>query len=165
MTDDLAGRVAAATQVDREAFQARVDEEAEALKEALRTGTFDNSQANVGFEYEFYGVAESSDSTDTGSPPDVPLVRVPRLLLELVGFEQELGLHNAEMNTSPQPLSGYGLTAQEAEVQARLSAALAKTRPEGIRLVSDGMWTVPPTGERADQYLTQCCLLYIFSSL
>ncbi|MFB6353728.1 MAG: hypothetical protein ABEJ92_06545 [Halobacteriales archaeon] len=154
MTADLAGRVADATDVDRDEFDTRVQREAEELKERLRAGAFDNPQANVGFEYEFYGVAEPAD-VDPAAEPNVPLVRVPRLLLELIGFEQELGLHNAEMNTNPQPLSAYGLTAQEAEVQARLSAALDKTRPEGIRLVSDGLWTVPPTGERARDYLTE----------
>ena len=148
MSHELAAEVADATGVDPEAFHERVDEEAEALKAALRSGDFDNPQANVGFEYEFYGVA--ADAVDG----DVPLVRVPRVLVELIGFEPELGLHNAEMNTSPQPLSGYGLTAQEAEVQARLAAALEKTRLEGIRLVSDAMWTVPPRGESAREYLT-----------
>jgi hypothetical protein len=154
MSDELAAQVADATTVDPDAFHERVDAEAATLKETLRSGDFDNPQANVGFEYEFYAVAAGDDGVAGGAAPDVPLVRVPRLLLELIGFEQELGLHNAEMNTSPQPLSGYGLTAQEAEVQARLSAALAKTRPEGIRLVSDAMWTVPPKGELARTYLT-----------
>ncbi len=160
MTDvALPERVADAIDVDRAAFQTRVEEESAELKAAIRAGDFDNPQANVGFEYEFYGVAEpgSSARRPEGAEPggdDVPLVRLPRLLLELIGFEKELGLHNAEMNTSPQPLSAYGLAAQRAEVQARLSAALDKTRPEGIRLVSDGMWTVPPTGETARAYLT-----------
>ena len=152
MSQELAAQVADATGVDPDAFHDRVWEEAAALKEAMRSGDFDNPQANVGFEYEFYGVAE--DGASAAEADGVPLVRVPRLLLELIGFEPELGLHNSEMNTSPQPLSGYGLTAQEAEVQARLSAALAKTRLEGIRLVSDAMWTVPPRGESAAEYLT-----------
>ncbi|MDZ7701753.1 MAG: hypothetical protein U5J98_06625 [Halobacteriales archaeon] len=153
MSHELAAQVAAATGVDPDDFHDRVDEEAAALVEALRSGEFDNPQANVGFEYEFYGVA-ADDDTAGSDAPDVPLVRVPRRLLELIGFEPELGLHNAEMNTNPQPLSGYGLTAQEAEIQARLSAALEKTRLEGLRLVSDAMWTVPPRGELAREYLT-----------
>jgi hypothetical protein len=153
MSHELAAEVADATAVDPDAFHDRVDEEAEALKSALRSGDFDNPQANVGFEYEFYAVESGLDTAGVRAP-DVPLVRVPRLLLDMIGFEPELGLHNAEMNTSPQPLSNYGLRAQEAEVQARLSAALDKTRLEGIRLVSDAMWTVPPQGELAGTYLT-----------
>jgi hypothetical protein len=58
------------------------------------------------------------------------------------------------MTTSPQPLNAYGLRAQEAEVRARLVAALNCTRAEGVRLVSDGLWTVPPRGETAREYLT-----------
>ena len=141
---ELTEQVQSALSVDEAEFEERVAEEAEWLTSALQEGTFDNPQAIVGLEYEFYGVdAESHE-----------LVRVPRLLLGLIGFEKELGLHNAEMNTSPQPLSRYGLAAQEAEVQARLDAALEQTRAEGIRLVSDALWTIPPTGETARNYLT-----------
>ena len=141
---ELTEQVQSALSVDEEAFEERVAEEAEWLASALRDGVFDNPQAIVGLEYEFYGVdAESHE-----------LVRVPRLLLELIGFEKELGLHNAEMNTSPQPLNRHGLAATEAEVQARLDAALEQTRAEGIRLVSDGLWTIPPTGETARGYLS-----------
>jgi len=161
MTDELAERVAATLAVDRDAFRDRVEAEASDLKAALRDGTFDNPQANVGFEYEFYGVSTASaggagadGSAGDGDPP-APLVRLPRVLVDLVGFDQELGLHNAEMNTSPQPLSGYGLTAQLAEIQARLAAAQARAGAADIRLVSDGLWTVPPTGETARGYLTE----------
>ena len=141
---ELTERVQSALSVDGAAFDERVAEEVEWLVSELRDGTFDNPQAIVGLEYEFYGVDEAN----------CELVRVPRLLLDLIGFEKELGLHNAEMNTSPQPLSRYGLAAQEAEVQARLDAAMEQTSAEGIRLVSDGLWTIPPTGETAREYLT-----------
>ncbi|WP_255192324.1 hypothetical protein [Natronobeatus ordinarius] len=122
----------------------RVEEEAERLKRDVDRGIFNNSQSIVGLEYEFYGVDEETKA----------LRRVPRELLRLIGFEKEIGLHNAEMNTSPQPLNGYGLTTQRTEVQARLEAALARTRAEGITLVSDGLWTIPPTGESTIDYLT-----------
>jgi len=71
-----------------------------------------------------------------------------------MGFEKELGLHNAEMSTSPQPLSDHGLRAQLAEVRARLEAAENTAGVEGMRLVSDALWTIPPTGETARGYLT-----------
>ena len=141
---DLAARVNAVLGVDREEFDSRVEEEVEALKEAVREGTFDNPQGIVGLEYEFYGVDAETDA----------LKRVPRRLLEFIGFEKELGLHNAEMQTTPQPLSKWGLRAQETEVQARLDAALQETNNHGIHLVSDWMWTVPPIGETAVDYLT-----------
>ncbi|WP_330630488.1 hypothetical protein [Halocatena halophila] len=141
---DLAERVADLLTVDHEEFRTRVERETEWLQEAVRDGVFDNPQGIVGLEYEFYGVDEETDA----------LQRVPRRLLEYIGFEKELGLHNAEMQTTPQPLSTYGLAAQEAEVQARLDAALRESNSSGIRLVSDGLWTVPPVGESASSYLT-----------
>ncbi|RRJ28325.1 hypothetical protein [Halocatena pleomorpha] len=143
-TPDLADRVAELLSVDHDEFIARVERETEWLKGEIRDGTFDNPQGIVGLEYEFYGVDDETDA----------LKRVPRRLLDYIGFEKELGLHNAEMQTTPQPLSTYGLAAQEAEVQARLDAALRETKSSGIRLVSDGMWTIPPVGESATGYLT-----------
>jgi hypothetical protein len=141
---DLAARVRDLLAVDRDAFAEHVERETEDLKAEIDAGTFDNPQAIVGLEYEFFGVDSETSA----------LKRVPRRLLEFIGFEKELGLHNAEMTTSPQPLSKYGLRAQEAEVQANLDAALTETNHSDIRLVSDGMWTLPPVGETAREYLT-----------
>jgi hypothetical protein len=142
-SSDLVDGVDEVLDVDVETFQGRVRADAEVIKEEIAAGTFDNPQAIVGLEYEFYAVS------DDGS-----LARVPRRVLEFVGFEKELGLHNAEMSTSPQPLNEYGLRAQEAEVQARLDAALSPMDAEGLHLVSDGMCTIPPAGETAESYLT-----------
>jgi hypothetical protein len=155
MTDpDIATGVADVLDVDPSRFQERVEAETELIVDELDAGTFNNPQAIVGLEYEFYGVAESSASEGRTPPSEGGrLMRVPRRLLELIGFEKELGLHNAEMCTSPQPLNDAGITAQEAEVRARLQAALDVTTTDGIRLVSDGMWTIPPAGETARSYL------------
>jgi len=140
---ELAAAVKDLLEVDAEDFQEQAAAEAEWLKDEIREGTFDNSEAIVGLELELYAVDDRTDA----------LQRVPRPLLERIGFEKELGLHNAEMQTSPQPLNSYGLAAQEQELQANLVPAQKRTRAENIRLVSDGMWTVPPTGETARQYL------------
>jgi hypothetical protein len=140
---ELAARVQEILETDSEEFADRVEREVAELKRELSDGTFNNPQGVVGLEYEFYAVDAETDA----------LARVPRRLLEYVGFEKELGLHNAEMQTSPQPLSGYGLRAQEAEVQARLAAAQKVAVAEGLRLVSDAMWTHPPVGETPDSYL------------
>ena len=141
---DLAAAVTEVLDVDPEEFQASVEADAEVIVEEVEAGTFDNPQAIIGFEYEFYAV-----DAETAA-----LTRVPRRLLELIGFEKELGLHNAEMSTSPQPLNSHGLAAQESEVKARLSAAEDRTGAEGMRLVSDALWTIPPEGETARDYLT-----------
>ena len=142
-----------ALEVDLDEFASRAAEEAEVVKEGLRHGAFDNHQSIVGFEYEFYAVADGRWSEESRAG-EYALMRVPRRLLEMMGFEKELGLHNAEMSTSPQPLSNHGLRAQLAEVRARLAAASDCARVEGMRLVSDGIWTVPPAGETAREYLT-----------
>ena len=126
---ELAARVQEILETDSEEFADRVEREVAELKRELSDGTFNNPQGVVGLEYEFYAVDAETDA----------LARVPRRLLEYVGFEKELGLHNAEMQTSPQPLSGYGLRAQEAEVQARLAAAQEVAVAEGLRLVSDAI--------------------------
>ncbi|ELZ35934.1 hypothetical protein [Halorubrum tebenquichense] len=149
----LADGVREALSVDAEAFAERAAEEAEIVKQELRDGSFDNHQSIVGFEYEFYAVGDGRWSEESRAG-EYALMRVPRRLLELMGFEKELGLHNAEMCTSPQPLSDHGLRAQLAEVRARLEAAENTAGVEGMRLVSDGLWTVPPAGETAEEYLT-----------
>jgi hypothetical protein len=143
---ELARQVAEALAVDAEAFEERAAEEAQFLKSEIHDGTFDNTEAIVGLELELYAVDDRTDA----------LTRVPRHLLELVGFEKELGLHNAEMQTSPQPLNPYGLAAQENELTANLAPALDRLRAKDIRLVCDGIWTVPPTGETATDYLCGC---------
>ncbi|MFC6798280.1 MULTISPECIES: hypothetical protein [unclassified Haladaptatus] len=150
---DLAAQVDDVLSVDAEAFQNQVEEDASVIKEEVAAGTFDNPQAIIGFEYEFYAVADEHGRHDDGGGGGA-LMRVPRRLLEFIGFEKELGLHNAEMSTSPQPLNEYGLAAQEAEVRARLQTAQECVGSEGMRLVSDGMWTIPPEGETATEYLT-----------
>jgi hypothetical protein len=140
---ELVEAIEALDDVSRDDFRADVQAEADELKSAVRDGTFDNSQALVGLELELYAVDDRTDA----------LCRMPRQLLGLIGFEKELGLHNAEMHTTPQPLTTYGLDAQRKGVQAHLAPAQEKTATEHIRLVSDGMWTVPPTGETASAYL------------
>ncbi len=153
--DALADRVAEILRVDPESFRDRAELDAETVKTELADGTFDNHQSIVGFEYEFYAVSQgrwtAGDGTEGVDRGD--LARVPRRLLTLIGFEKELGLHNAEMTTSPQPFNPEGLQAQAAEVRSRLRAALETTRQEGMRLVSDGMWTMPPAGENTRSYL------------
>jgi hypothetical protein len=141
---ELAARVRELLSVDATEFHERAKAEAETLKTEVQSGTFDNTQALVGLELELYGVDNRTDS----------LRRMPRSLLGLIGFEKELGLHNAELQTSPEPLTRYGLVAQEKELQAHVAPAQEKTDAENLQLVADGMWTIPPTGETATEYLT-----------
>ncbi|WP_138006422.1 hypothetical protein [Halalkalirubrum salinum] len=152
-TFELADAVQDVLAIDLDAFRTAAEADGDAVIEELRDGTFDNHQSIIGLEYEFYAVSEGR-WRNGGGDEAYSLCRVPRRLLELIGFEKELGLHNAEMTTSPQPFNEHGLRAQESEVRGRLQAALDCTTPEGMRLVSDGLWTVPPAGETARSYLT-----------
>ncbi|MFB6079964.1 MAG: hypothetical protein ABEJ81_03010 [Haloferacaceae archaeon] len=154
MERDLAAQVEETLAVDAEEFRRQAEADAEVVKSELRDGTFDNHQSIVGLEYEFYAVDTGRWLGEEGEDDAGALMRVPRRLLELIGFEKELGLHNAEMTTNPQPLNAQGLVAQAAEVRARLRAALDCTEVEGMRLVSDALWTIPPVGETAREYLT-----------
>jgi hypothetical protein len=156
MTSDLASQVRDVLSVDPQGFQAQVRADAEAIVGAIEDGVFDNPQAIIGLEYEFYAVSRGPDP-NTAGPSEAELgslQRVPRRLLNFIRFEKELGLHNAELSTSPLPLNADGLRAQEATVAAQLRTANQCIRREGLVLVSDGIWTIPPQGETARGYLT-----------
>ncbi|MFB6113523.1 MAG: hypothetical protein ABEJ58_05405 [Halodesulfurarchaeum sp.] len=139
---DVVSAVEDVLSVDADEFQSAVREDAETIREEVQAGTFDNPQAIVGLEYEFYAV------DDEGG-----LARIPRRLLRYVGFEKELGLHNAEMQTHPDPLNEDGLLAQESSVKSRLDAVSRPMDAEGLHLVSDGLWTIPPSGQSSTMYL------------
>ena len=149
---ELARAVRDVLAVDTDEFRAEAATDADFVLSALADGAFDNHQSFLGLEYEFYAVTD--DRWHSEADEEFALARVPRRLLELIGFEKELGLHNAEMTASPQPFNHHGLRAIESEVCSRLTAALDCSRPEGLRLVSDALWTIPPTGETARGYLT-----------
>ncbi|MFW5939486.1 MAG: hypothetical protein ACOCSD_00185 [Halolamina sp.] len=152
MDQTLADRVRAVQAVDAEAFAEQAAADADVVKSLLREGAFDNHRAVLGLEYEFYAAADGRWAEDEAT--DCTLMRVPRRLFDLLDFEKELGLHNAEMTTSPQPFNEFGLAAQAAEVRSHLQNARDCTKAEGMRLVSDGIWTIPPAGETARDYLT-----------
>ncbi|MFW5935143.1 MAG: hypothetical protein ACOCQL_04760 [Halolamina sp.] len=152
MDQTLAERVEEVLAVDADAFAQQAAQDAEVVKSLLRDGAFDNHRAVIGLEYEFYAAADGRWAEDEAT--DCTLMRVPRRLFDLIDFEKELGLHNAEMTTSPQPFNGYGMAAQAAEVRSHLQNARDLTKAEGMRLVSDGIWTIAPAGETAREYLT-----------
>ena len=156
MTDvDLVDRITSTLAADRDEFNAAVGEERNTLLSELEAGTFDNPQANIGLEYEFYAVASpETDHHQATTDGGGHLARVPRQLLSMISLEKELGLHNTELSTTPQPLNEYGLRAQQLETSARVYAAQQLARVHGIDLASDGMWTIPPAGETAREYLT-----------
>ncbi len=143
--EDPIDRLKTSKEIDVAAFEDRVREEASVIEEHLENGTFDNEGVAIGLEYEFYAVDAST----------ARLRRVPRTLLNALGFEKELGLHNAELNTGVQPCTGAGIEALATDVEAKLGALQDRATEEDIRFVSDGMWTIGPEYNSADAYLTE----------
>ncbi|MFC7322964.1 hypothetical protein ACFQMF_00050 [Halorubrum rutilum] len=143
--DDPVERLKGVADVDVEAFDARVREEADAVRDHVDAGTFDNEQVTTGLEYEFYAVDRETRV----------LRRIPRSLLSCAGFDRELGLHNAELNSSVHPFTGRGVDAVRAEVVGKVDAFQRRAAGDGIRLVSDGMWAVGPAEQTTEGYLTE----------
>ncbi|MFW6003012.1 MAG: hypothetical protein ACOCPT_01155 [Halanaeroarchaeum sp.] len=142
---DTVERLHASREIAFEEFADRVDEESAAIKRHLAAGTFDNDEVALGMEYEFYAADRSSGA----------LRRVPRALLRSLGFEKELGLHNAELTTGIYPANGPGLSALASDVEAKLIVLQRRGEAMGIRLVSDGTWTIGPEHNSTWGYLTE----------
>jgi len=119
----------------RETFDRRVDEQAAALRRAIRGGDFDGEGFAVGLEVECYAVDD-----------DGRLTPVPETLFAASGRTREIGRHNIELNSTPQPFDPAGLAAQATE----LRTAIADIRNEAAagdadsQIALDGMWTIPP---------------------
>ncbi|MFO8114818.1 MAG: hypothetical protein R6U01_05565 [Halorubrum sp.] len=143
--DDPVERLKSLADVEVEAFNERVREEADVIRDHVDAGTFDNEQVTTGLEYEFYAV-----DSETGH-----LRRIPRSLLGCVGFDRELGLHNAELNSAVHPFTGRGIDAVRADVTAKVDALQRRAAEDGIRVVSDGMWTIGPAEGSTEDYLTE----------
>jgi hypothetical protein len=125
-------------------FEDRVGEQAEFLKDEIREGRLDNPDFTVGLEIEVYSV-----------DGDARLARVPEGVFGACGerLNKELGLHNAEINTSPTLFDDEGLAAQEEQAVETLESAdgaLTEGGVDGQRFVLDSMWTVPPAEGSAD---------------
>ena len=127
-------------------FEERVDEQAEFLKDEIRDGRLDNPDFTIGLEIEVYAVDGEGR-----------LTRVPDEVFEECGdrLNKELGLHNAEINTSPTVFDDEGLAAQEDQVVETLRKAdeALEKDADGGRFVLDSVWTVPPT-EGSTEYLS-----------
>jgi len=123
----------------RAEFERRVDEQAETLRAALGSGRFDNEGFTAGLELEAYAV-----------DGDGRLARVPDRVFEESACNGELGLHNVELNTAPDAFDADGVAAQAGSIRERVAAARRALDAEGLDLVLDGMWTIPPEeGSRA----------------
>ena len=127
-----------------EQYLDRVTDQAEQLKTAIADGEFDNPDFAVGLEMEVYGV-------DNASPPQ--LTAVDDAVFE-AGATKELGVHNAEINTDPDVLDADGLARQADRIAAAFDRANTAAARADERLVTDAMWTLPPS-EGGLSYLTE----------
>jgi gamma-glutamyl:cysteine ligase YbdK (ATP-grasp superfamily) len=145
MSDNPVDRLRAAQAIDFDEFDRRVREEAEFVRRHLDAGTFDNPQSALGLEYEFYAVDETDDT----------LRRIHRSLMDFLGFEKELGLHNVELTTAVHACNEAGFDAMAKEVEAKLAATDDWAAARGVRLVSDGLWTLGPADHSTAGYLLE----------
>jgi hypothetical protein len=127
----------------RETFDRRVDEQAAALRAAIRDGEFDGAGFAVGLEVECYAV----DGAER-------LTTLPDALFRPPGRTREIGRHNIELNSTPQPFDPEGVATQATELRTAVAdlrddAAAVDADP---RLITDGMWTIPPS-EGSQAYL------------
>ncbi|PSQ31879.1 hypothetical protein BRD09_04430 [Halobacteriales archaeon SW_10_68_16] len=129
-----------------ETFTERVAQQAADLREAIAAGRYDNDQFAVGLEIEVYAVEDSANEDRTGDEGTSETCRLTPLPGE--AFEgpakEELGVHNAELNTDPDVLDGDGLEAQATAIETAFEGAQSDVRSQGCELILDAMWTVPP---------------------
>jgi hypothetical protein len=122
-----------------ETFERRVGEQAETLRGELGAGRFENEAFSIGLELEAYVVDEAGR-----------LATVPESVFEAGAANKELGLHNVELNTDPDPFDADGLASQAERIRDEVAAAREALDAEGLGLALDAMWTVPPPeGTRA----------------
>ncbi len=122
-------------------FDSRVDNQATELTEAIAAGELDSPSFGVGMELEVYAVND-----------EATLVELPKSVFE-ADCEKELGLHNAELNTTPNTLTAEGIETQAETLQASYESTRTAAREAGCEIVLDAMWTVPPA-EGTESYLS-----------
>ncbi|MFB6157501.1 MAG: hypothetical protein ABEJ34_06650 [Haloferacaceae archaeon] len=116
----------------REAFDRRVADQAERVREDLGAGRLDAETFAVGLELEAYAVGA-----------DGRLATVPDDVFEAADCAKELGRHNVEVNTPATPFDPEGLATQARELRERVGA-VAAALGGGRDLALDAMWTLPP---------------------
>ena len=141
--DDRAAVQRALDADTRETFDQRVREQAAALRAAIENGEFDGEGFAVGLEVECYGVDD-----------DGRLATLPDALFGSPGRTREIGRHNVECNSTPQPFDPEGIAAQASELRTAISGLRedAAAGNDARRIIADGMWTIPPA-EGSHAYL------------
>jgi gamma-glutamyl:cysteine ligase YbdK (ATP-grasp superfamily) len=139
MTDHAALVRRALSPAAAEEFDRRVREQGDRLADAIAAGAFDNDALTLGMELEAYAVDENCRLAEL--PADV-----------FDPAAKELGLHNAEINAAPTPLSTAGIADQAETLAADLETTRERAREHGLEIVLDAMWAVAPA-EGTVEYL------------
>ncbi|MHB9287766.1 hypothetical protein ACKVMT_12100 [Halobacteriales archaeon Cl-PHB] len=135
------------------AFMDRVEDQADWLRQAITAGEMDNHDFAVGMEMEVYAVESATAGQGPCGETDGwrgCLAPIPDAVFEDPAAAKELGLHNVEVNTDPSVLSEAGLAEQAAAIERRTAAAKEAATEQGVDLVLDAMWTIPPVGGSRD---------------
>ncbi|MBX0295109.1 hypothetical protein [Haloarcula nitratireducens] len=80
------------------------------------------------------------------------LTRLPEVVFDGEANE-ELGLHNAEVNTDPNAFDETGMAVQTTSVEMHTKQARQQASKHNCELVLDAMWTIPPE-EGSEAYLS-----------
>jgi uncharacterized protein YqgV (UPF0045/DUF77 family) len=139
---DLVAAVERSTDPEvRETFDRRVREQAERIRDDIRSGRLDTDEFAVGMELEAYAV----DADDR-------LARIPERVFDRGGCAKELGVHNLEVNSAATVFDSTGLAEQVDRIEASVAEATDALAEEGLPPALDAMWTIPPA-EGTDAYL------------
>ena len=114
-------------------FDRRVSRQADELRTELAAGAFDSSGFAVGVELELYAVDE------TGA-----LTPIDESAFADGGYAREIGLHNVELNATPQRFDPAGVEAQATELRTAVDRLRGTLSTRSQQPVLDGMWTIPP---------------------
>ncbi|MFB6283568.1 MAG: hypothetical protein ABEK59_06500 [Halobacteria archaeon] len=121
-------------------FEERVEVQAEHLRQEMKDGHLDSDDYVIGLELEVYGV--DGDYRLTDLPDDIYDGSITK----------ELGIHNAEINTSPELLSEDGLETKKHQIREALD--YIQNDFDEVQLVLDSFWTIPP-GQGSYEYFSE----------
>jgi hypothetical protein len=131
----------AAAPETREAFDRRVREQAERIREDIHAGRLDTDEFAVGMELEAYTVGA-----------DGRLAVVPDAVFDRANCGKELGVHNVELNSPATVFDAGGVAEQADSLRSSLDATADALDDADLAPVLDAMWTIPPAGG-TDAYL------------
>ncbi len=115
----------------QEEFDQRVRQQTQFLKQQIQDGILDNTEYTIGLELEAYAIGEDGHIANLS---DDVLADAP--------FNPELGLHNAELNTTPALFDDAGIRHQADDIAGQYTAANTYLEDHNLFLLLDAIWTL-----------------------